>query len=81
MTGPDGKPLPEADEDDPSSTAHPHLMAFRHDLTGFQHIYPEQGKGASWWALLNLTSGPWHVILELRRRHWAATSASRPTCP
>ena len=40
-------------------------MAFRHDLTGFQHIYPEQGKGASWWALLNLTSGPWHVILEV----------------
>ena len=41
-------------------------MAFRHDLTGFQHIYPEQGEGASWWALLNLSSGPWHVILELR---------------
>jgi len=65
VTGPDGKPLPEADESDPNSS-HPHLMAFRHDLTGFQHIYPEQGEGASWWALLNLTPGPWHVILELR---------------
>ena len=66
VTGPDGKPLPEADESDRSSDPHPHLMAFRHDFTGFQHIYPEQGEGASWWALLNLSSGPWHIIVELR---------------
>ena len=45
VTGPDGKPLPEVDEDDTSSTAHPHLMAFRHDLTGFQEIsIPSRGK-------------------------------------
>jgi hypothetical protein len=65
VTGPDGEPLPEADESNPSA-AHPHLMAFRHDFTGFQHVYPEQGEGASWWALLNLSSGPWRIIVELR---------------
>ena len=66
LTGPEGKPLPEADESDPSSDTHPHLMAFREDFTGFQHIYPERGEGASWWALLNLSSGPWRIIVELR---------------
>lgn len=67
LTGPDGQPLPPLDESDPASSgAHPHLMAFRHDLTGFQHIYPEPGEATSWWAVLNLTPGPWHVIIELR---------------
>ena len=58
VTGPDGQPLPEADASDPSAGAHPHLIAFRHDLAGFQPIYPDQGKGGSWGALLNLTPAP-----------------------
>lgn len=63
ITGPDGKPVPEyVDVDE----AHLHLIAFRRDLTGYEHIYPEQGKGSSWWAVLNLTPGPWHVVVELQ---------------
>ena len=37
-----------------------HLIAVRRDLAGFQQITPGQGEGASWWAVLNLTPGPWH---------------------
>ena len=61
-----------------------HLIAFRHDLTGYQHIYPEQGEGSSWWALLNLTPGPWHVIVVFaagrtgsRDQPWPPTSRER----
>jgi hypothetical protein len=65
ITGPDGRPVPEyVDVND----AHLHLIAFRRDLTGYQHIYPEQGRGASWWAVLNLTPGPWHLVVELQPR-------------
>lgn len=62
ITGPDGQPVGELDEVD---GAHMHLIAFRVDLTGYQHITPEPGEGTSWWAVLNLTPGPWHVIVEL----------------
>ncbi len=61
ITGPDGRAVPEYQDVDDT---HLHLVAFRRDLTGYQHIYPEQGEAASWWAILNLTSGPWHVIVE-----------------
>ena len=40
-----------------------HLIAFRRDLTGYQHIIAQQGESTSWWALLDLTPGPWHVIV------------------
>ena len=43
-----------------------HLVAVRRDLTGFQHIMPAEGEAASWWAVLNLSPGPWHVIVELQ---------------
>lgn len=62
VTGPDGQPPILAEVDD----AHLHLVAFRRDLTGFQHVYPEQGEGTSWWAVLDLTPGPWHVTVELQ---------------
>jgi hypothetical protein len=63
LTGPDGRPVDELDEVDGAPV---HLVAVRRDLTGFQHINPAPGEGTSWWALLNLKPGPWHVILELQ---------------
>jgi hypothetical protein len=63
ITGPDGRPVPEYIEIDGAPM---HVIAIRRDLTGYQHIYPEQGEGASWWAALNLTPGPWRLIAEFR---------------
>ena len=63
ITGPDGKPLEELDDVDGMPL---HLVAVRRDLTGFQHITPAQGEATSWWALLNLSPGPWRVIVELQ---------------
>jgi hypothetical protein len=63
ITGPDSRPLGELDEVDGAPL---HLVAVRRDLTGFQHITPAQGEATSWWALLNLSPGPWHVIVELQ---------------
>lgn len=61
VTAPDGRALGGF-----ADGSHPlHVMAFRSDLTGFQHVMPEQGEGTSWWAVLNLTPGPWHVIVDL----------------
>jgi hypothetical protein len=63
LTGPDGGAVPSLDEVDGAPL---HAIAFRRDLTGYQHVYPEQGKGSSWWPVLNLTPGPWHVIVSLQ---------------
>jgi hypothetical protein len=63
LTGPDGGPVGKLDEVDGAPL---HLVAVRRDLTGFQHIVPAQGVVTSWWAVLNLTPGPWHVIVELQ---------------
>ena len=63
ITGPDSRPLGELDQVDGVPL---HLVAVRRDLTGFQHINPAQGEASSWWALLNLSPGPWHVIVELQ---------------
>ena len=63
VTGPDGQAVPGYDQVD---GAHLHLVAFRRDLTGYQHVYPEPGEDASWWAVLNLTPGSWRVVVEFR---------------
>jgi hypothetical protein len=63
ITGPDGRPVPDYTETDGAPM---HVIAVRQDLTGYQHIYPEQGDGASWWAVLNLAPGPWRLIAEFR---------------
>lgn len=63
ITGPDGKAVSRLQETD---GARMHLVAIRSDLTGYQHIYPEQNKGASWWAALNLTPGRWRIIVDFR---------------
>src|SRR5918999_2093537 len=63
LTDPDGGPLGELDELDGAPL---HLVALRRDLTGFQHIVPAEGVATSWWAVLNLTPGPWRVIVELQ---------------
>jgi hypothetical protein len=60
VTAPGGKVLSGLDED---SGEHVHLIAFRRDLSGYQHLIAQQGEQTSWWGLLNLTSGPWHVII------------------
>jgi hypothetical protein len=63
ITGPDGKPVSRLVETDGATM---HLVAIRSDLTGYQHIYPEQNEGASWWAALNLTPGSWRIIVDFR---------------
>jgi hypothetical protein len=72
VTGPDGQPVPADNE---VEGAHLHLVAFRHDLTGYQHVYPERGDGASWWGVLNLTPGPWHVTVEFQPAELGRTVA------
>ena len=63
VTAPGGQVLSELDED---AGEHMHLIAFRRDLAGYQHVTPQQGEGTSWWAILNLTPGPWHVIIHFQ---------------
>jgi hypothetical protein len=63
ITGPDGKAVSRLQETD---GARMHLVAIRSDLTGYQHIYPEQNAGASWWAALNLTPGNWRIIVDFQ---------------
>ena len=63
ITGADGRPVPDYTETDGAPM---HVIAVRQDLTGYQHVYPEQGDGASWWAVLNLAPGPWRLIAEFR---------------
>jgi hypothetical protein len=61
ITGPDGKAVSRLQE---TEGARMHLIAIRSDLTGYQHIYPEQNEGSSWWAALNLTPGTWRIIVD-----------------
>jgi hypothetical protein len=61
ITGPDGKAVSRLQE---TEGARMHLIAIRSDLTGYQHIYPEQNEGSSWWAALNLTPGSWRIIVD-----------------
>lgn len=65
VTAPGGQVLSELDED---AGEHMHLIAFRRDLTGYQHVTPQQGEGTSWWGILNLTPGPWHVIIHFQSK-------------
>ena len=65
VTAPGGQVVSELDED---AGEHMHLIAFRRDLTGYQHITPQQGEGTSWWGILNLTPGPWHVIIHFQSK-------------
>jgi hypothetical protein len=65
VTAPGGQVLSELDE---AAGEHLHLIAFRGDLTGYQHVTPQQGEGTSWWGILNLTPGPWHVILHFQSK-------------
>src|SRR4029453_91797 len=63
VTAPGEQVLADIDED---AGEHMHLIAFRRDLTGYQHVMPQQGEGTSWWGILNLTPGPWHVIVHFQ---------------
>jgi len=65
VTAPGGHALSELDED---AGDHMHLIAFRRDLTGYQHFTAQQGEGTSWWGLLNLTPGPWRVIVHFQSK-------------
>jgi hypothetical protein len=65
ITGPDGQALAEIDHD---AGEYLHLIAFRRDLTGYQHLIAQQGEESSWWGLLDLTPGPWHVIIHFQSK-------------
>jgi hypothetical protein len=63
LTGPGGKPVSRLTETEGAGL---HLIAIRSDLTGYQHIYPEQNTGASWWAALDLSPGSWHLVVDFQ---------------
>ncbi len=63
VTAPGGQMLSWLGEDSGEPL---HLVVFRRDLTGYQHLIAQQGEGTSWWGLLDLTPGPWHVIIYFR---------------
>lgn len=64
LTGPDGGPVGALTD---VLGAPAHLVAIRRDLAGFQHVTPERGNGASSWrARLDLTPGPWRLMLEVQ---------------
>jgi hypothetical protein len=65
VSAPGGQVISELDED---AGEHMHLIAFRRDLTGYQHVTPQQGESTSWWGILNLTPGPWHVIVHFQSK-------------
>jgi antitoxin (DNA-binding transcriptional repressor) of toxin-antitoxin stability system len=65
VSAPGGQVISELDED---AGEHMHLIAFRRDLTGYQHVMPQQGESTSWWGILNLTPGPWHVIVHFQSK-------------
>jgi hypothetical protein len=65
VSAPGGQMLSEIDHD---AGEYLHLIAFRHDLTGYQHLIAQQGEGSSWWGLLDLTPGPWHVIIHFQSK-------------
>lgn len=65
VTAPGGQVLSELDQD---AGEHMHLIAFRRDLTGYQHLMAQQGEGTSWWGLLDLKPGPWHVIIHFQSK-------------
>ena len=65
VSAPGGQVISELDHD---AGEHMHLIAFRRDLTGYQHITAQQGEGTSWWGILNLTPGPWHVIIHFQSK-------------
>jgi hypothetical protein len=65
VSAPGGQVLSEIDHD---VGEYMHFIAFRRDLTGYQHLVAQQGEGTSWWALLDLTPGPWHVIVDFESK-------------
>jgi hypothetical protein len=65
VSAPGGPPLSEIDHD---AGEYMHLIAVRRDLTGYQHLMAQQGEGNSWWGLLDLTPGPWHVIIHFQSK-------------
>jgi hypothetical protein len=65
VTAPGGEVVSDLDDD---ASEHMHLIAFRRDLTGYQHLVAQQGEGRAWWGLLDLTPGPWHVIIHFESK-------------
>ncbi|HEX6760695.1 MAG TPA: hypothetical protein VF086_20140 [Propionibacteriaceae bacterium] len=65
VSAPGGQVMSELDHD---AGEHMHLIVFRRDLTGYQHLTAQQGEGTSWWGILNLTPGPWHVIIHFQSK-------------
>jgi hypothetical protein len=65
VTAPGGEVVSDLDED---AGEHMHLIAFRRDFTGYQHLIAQQGEDTSWWGLLDLTPGPWHVIIHFESK-------------
>jgi hypothetical protein len=42
-----------------------HLIAVRHDMTGYQHVHPEPVGDGSWTVPLDLAGGTWRLIADV----------------
>jgi hypothetical protein len=65
VSAPGDQVLSEIDQE---TGEHMHLIAFRRDLTGYQHLVAHQGESTSWWGIFDLTPGPWHVIIHFQSK-------------
>lgn len=61
VLGPDGTPVTAYD---PSHDKDLHLIAVRHDLSGFQHLHPQLDSSGNWSVPVALTSGQWRVFAD-----------------
>jgi hypothetical protein len=63
ITGPLGRPVTSYDTHHEKKL---HLIAVRHDFTGYQHVHPELTDDGIWHTELDLTPGPWRLFADIK---------------
>lgn len=63
ITSPGGGPLTTLD---PVDNEIMHLIAYREDLRGYQHLTPSRDEAGRWTAELLLTPGPWRLVYDFQ---------------
>lgn len=63
ITDPNGRPVIEYDVRHEKEL---HLIAVRHDFTGYQHVHPRLAADGTWTTDLALTPGPWTIFTDFQ---------------